>query len=125
MRFRFQLVVVWIFGIVVLSGMVTGLTVGITGCAGTSVQRAAINTLYTSGHTVDTAFKGYLDLVLTKQLPTNDVPRIAKLYTDFQTAFGAALTLASFNTNAPPTPEVKNAESQLLLSIAAVKKGSK
>lgn len=92
----------------------------ITSC-GTTGQRATVNTLFTTGQAVDAAFKSYLDLVVTHQLPTNDVPRIAKLYSEFQGAFNAAVTLAAFNTNAPPTPELLNSSSQLILAIKAVK----
>lgn len=90
------------------------------GCS-TSGQRKAVNTLFAVGQSVDAAYKSYLDLVVAGQVKTNDVPRISQQYLAFQHAFSAAITLSTLNTNAPPSPELANAASQILLAIQAAK----
>lgn len=75
----------------------------LNGCAKPGVHRQAVNTLFTTGYTVDTAYKSYLDLVVRGELKTNDVPRVSRAYMDFQKAFAVAVELAAMNTNAPPS----------------------
>lgn len=102
-------------------------TTVITGCASrsTSSQRTAFNSLYTVGQTVDAAYKSYLDGVVAGQVATNDVPQVSQNYLLFQNAYALAVAAAAMSSNAPPTADVLNAQSQLLLSIQAAKSKGK
>lgn len=91
-----------------------------TGCS-TSQQRTVVNSLFTTGQTVDAAYRSYLDAVIAGKVPTNDVPRISQQYQVFQNAFTLAVAASTLNKTAPPSPEMANAASQLLLSIDAAK----
>lgn len=93
----------------------------ITSCS-TSVQRKSVNTIASAGYTGDTAFRAYLDLVLQNQIPTNSVPQVSQAYATFQSAFRAALIIATVNSNSPPSVELVNSLSQLQLQISAAKK---
>lgn len=94
----------------------------VVGCAKTSSQqRTTVNTIASTGYTVDTAFKAYLDLVVQGQLPTNAVPEVSRSYSVFQAAYLSAITLAALNTNAPPSVDLLNAASQTMLTIDAAK----
>jgi ABC-type phosphate/phosphonate transport system permease subunit len=95
-----------------------------SGCS-TTQQRQTFNTVYSVGRTVDTAYKSYLDLVIAGALQTNGVPDIARQYSAFQTAFGAAVLVVTLNTNAPAPPELITAAANLTMQIEAAKKGPK
>lgn len=92
------------------------LTVVVTGCT-TTQQRKTVNTLFTLGQTVDAAYKSYLDMVVTGKLPTNNVPSVSARYSEFQTAFNAAVTLSTMQTNAPPSPVVQAAAANVLSAV--------
>lgn len=90
------------------------------GCT-TSQQRTTYNSLYSIGQTVDSAYKSYLDLVVTGKVGTNDVPRISGYYADFQRAYGLAVSFAAANKNAPPSPEVSSAANRIMSAITQAK----
>lgn len=90
------------------------------GCS-TSQQRQSINTIRSTADAVNTAYAGYLDLVIRGDLKTNDVPRVSEAYNAFQLAFSAAITVATVSSNSPPSPELANAASQALLTIQSAR----
>lgn len=73
--------------------------VAIVGCT-TSQQSTAFKTIASTEATVNAAHDTYQSLVIKGALPTNDVPKISKLYNDFQSAELVALDGVQFNTNA-------------------------
>lgn len=74
--------------------------IGISGCT-TSAQRVTYNTLYSTHVAVDSAFSGYMSSVIIGTTPTNNVPKAAQAYREFQSVFNTAIAVAQFNTNAP------------------------
>lgn len=104
--------------VAILLGLTMGRTV--TGCS-TSAQRKTVMGLFATGQSVDTAYRSYLDLVVSGQVKTNDLPKVSQQYREFQAAFAAAVLIAGMNTNAPPSPELMNAASQVTLAITAAK----
>lgn len=89
----------------------------------TSQHRQAVNTLYSVGKGVDAAYRGYLDAVISGQVPTNGVPGVARQYTEFQNSFNAVLLFVSLNTNAVATPGIISQAAALTLQIESSKKG--
>lgn len=63
-------------------------------------QQTAFKTIATAEATVNTANDAYQTLVIKGYLPTNDVPKVAHLYNQFQAAELLALDAVQFNTNA-------------------------
>lgn len=110
--------------LIMIIGLGAGVSALVTGC-NTTQQRQAINSLYTVGESVDAAYKSYLDGVVAGRIATNDVPQISQQYALFQSAFSLALAASTISSNAPPTPEMSNAASQLILSIQAAKRKGK
>jgi chaperone required for assembly of F1-ATPase len=94
-----------------------------TACQSPTAQRTAANTLFTTGKGVDAAYRTYLDLVIAGQLPTNSVPRIAKQYSEFQSAFNLALISVTFNTNAVAPSALIAQAVTLTTQLEAAKKG--
>jgi len=82
-----------------------------------SAQTTAYNTLATTGITVNTAYTTYLNLVVTGKVATNSVPAVSQAYNDFQTAYGAALTIAQFNPNAIAPSNVVASANALVAKI--------
>lgn len=77
-----------------------GLTaVVLIGCT-TSQQSTAFKTIASAEATVNFAHDSYQGLVIKGAVPTNDVPKISKLYNDFQAAELLALDGVQYNTNA-------------------------
>lgn len=95
-------------------------TTTFTGCS-TSAQRTTVNTLFSVGQTADSAYKSYLDLVVSGQLKTNDVPEISRRYQQFQQVFSAAITASALSSNSPPSPMVSAAAAQLTQAITIAK----
>lgn len=95
------------------------LTITPTGC--TSTSRTVYNTLATVKGATDTAYNGYLDLILKKSIPTNSFPVVAKDYNLFQVVWGTALTAAQFSTNAFAPAEVVAASTQVISDINQAK----
>lgn len=75
----------------------------IIGCS-TSQQMTAFKTLSSAEATVNAANDAYQTLVIKGSIPTNDVPKVSKLYNDFQVAELVALDAVQFNTNAVAPP---------------------
>jgi hypothetical protein len=111
----------WIAVLSVSLGLIIGTVWVVSGCVNQSQQRQVVNTLFTTGQTVDAAYRAYLDSIISGVTPTNSLPRISKQYADFQTIFASAIAVAALSSNVPPSPEVLNASSQLILSINAAK----
>lgn len=86
-------------------------------------QKAAVNTLTSVGLTANSAYQAYLQAVLQGSVATNEVPRITRLYTDFQQAFGVAASSARFATNTSfANPELLNVFTKLQTAIAAIER---
>jgi hypothetical protein len=103
-----------------LSLFMGAITLVPSGCA-TSNQRTVYNTLATIKGSTDTAFNGYLDLILKKSIPTNSFPVVTKDYNLFQTVWGVALTAAQFSTNALAPADVVSASAQVIVDINKAK----
>lgn len=101
------------FALAVLLGAAT-LTI-IPSCT-TSSQRTAVNSLFSVGQGVDTAYRVYLDQVVQGTVKTNDVPTVSRAYNAFQASFAAAVALSS-GTNTPPTSTVISAATNVLNAI--------
>lgn len=71
-----------------------------SGCGTASPQSIAITTIGALEKTVYDADKGYLTLVVTGNLPTNDVPKVNLAFNSFQKAAVLATVAASNSTNA-------------------------
>jgi hypothetical protein len=95
-----------------------GLSLLVSGCR-TSQQQAAFNTLYSVEHVTVSAYDGYLDLVVTGKVSTNDVPRVSKSFNTFQASFLIALDAAQYNTNAL-APASLLVESQDVINLITV-----
>lgn len=91
----------------------------LTGCQAPSAQRQAFNTVWTLASTVNESWKAYCDLVIAGQLPTNNVPKVAETYNNFQLALKAASVGVMLNTNAPPSPELTRAADVFLNAVKA------
>lgn len=113
-----------LLALALIIGTMTGVPAIITGCS-TSQQRTAVNSLFTVGNTVDSAYKAYLDGVVAGAIKTNDVPEISRQYVVFQRAFAVAVETSALSSNAPPSVELSNAASQLLLAIQAARQKGK
>lgn len=93
----------------------------VTGCKSTSAQTTTYNTLATVGHTANSAYAAYLDLVIKGSVGTNEVPTISKAYKDFQSTYAVAIAIAQFNpTNAAPQ-NVVDAANTVVALISTVK----
>lgn len=89
------------------------------GCT-TSQIELAYKTLYSTEHTVISAYDGYLDTVVKGQTSTNSVPTISKAYNTFQASYIIALDAAQYNTNAlAPSALVQEANDVVGLIITA------
>lgn len=103
--------------IILLSLMITGL---LCGCQ-TSREQVVFNSLASVAYTVDSSFKGYVDLVVAGKLPTETLPKVGAAYTSFQTAFNAALAVAQFSKSSIAPQNVIDAASVVLNSISQAK----
>lgn len=63
-----------------------------------SQQKVTYNTLYSVGLAVNSAYAAYNDKVVAGTATFN--PSVGKVYNDFQSAYGVAVTAASLNTAA-------------------------
>lgn len=93
------------------------LLVALIGC----VTSPAYKTLYAVGHATDAAVKTYFDLVVAGQVRTNDVPRIAKMYDDFQAAYRAAEAIAEFSPTARANTNITAKAASLIGEVAKAK----
>lgn len=69
------------------------------GCTSTQ-QRTAANTLQSLEAGATQTVSSYYDGVLKGVISTNDVPKVAHAYNDFQAAYALAVITAQNNTNA-------------------------
>lgn len=98
--------------------------VPMTGCS-TSQQRQTINTLFTTAATVDSAYRAFLDGVISGQIPTNSVPSVSARYAEFQSVLSSAIALATLSSNSPPSPEITAAAANVASAISVAKSGKK
>jgi hypothetical protein len=75
------------------------------GCV-SNPQRKTYNSVWTVAVGVNESWKAYVDLVIAGQLPTNDVPKVAEAYNNFQLALKSASIGMMLDTNAPAPPEL-------------------
>lgn len=94
------------------------LAIVMIGCAG----RAYYNTLASIQVTTSAAYDGYLDMVVTGKVKTNNVPAISKDYNMFQTVWMGAVAVAQFNTNAVAPSAVTDASIKVLNDITSATK---
>lgn len=71
----------------------------VEGCTSTQ-QRTTANTLQSLEAGATQAVASYYDGVLKGVISTNDVPKVAHAYNDFQAAYALAVVTAQNNTNA-------------------------
>jgi hypothetical protein len=83
--------------------------------------RGVYNSLASTQQGVRLAYDGYVDSVIHGQTRTNDLPVLAKSFNAFQATWGAAVDLASGNSNAPVTADVAASASNILAAIAKAK----
>jgi hypothetical protein len=109
-----------------IATFIISLPVVMTGCK-TSQQQVVFNSLYTVEHATVTAYDGYVGLVLSGQLPTNDVPRVSKAFNVYQASFIVALDAAQFNTNslAPASLIIESQDVINLITTIKSTKGTK
>lgn len=100
------------------------LSVIIIGCSSTQ-RRIAYNTLYSVHVATDGTFNGYMNEVVNDRLPTNNLPKIAHHYAQFQAGWNSALYIARFNTNALAPENVLKLSDIVINDIYAVSKGLK
>lgn len=93
----------------------------IVGCA----SAPAYKSLYAVGHATDTAVKVYFDLVVRGQVKTNDVPKVARAYQEYQVIYNTALSVAQFNPNVAPDTNVTAHAAAVIATVTAAKGGSK
>ena len=92
----------------------------LTSCT-TSQQRITYNTLASVGMSVNSAYSGYLDGVVSGKVGTNNVPKVSVLYNQFQAAYAVAISAAQFNpTNIAPQ-NVVDLANQVVSFIATLK----
>ena len=84
----------------------------------TTQQRKTYNTLYTVGQSVDTAYKGYNDLLVTGQIRPVNYKKVSTAYSDFQVYYKTAVQVFNYNTNAVAPQEliVKAAETVTIIN---------
>lgn len=87
------------------------------GCA----TSPAYKTLYAVGKAADASVKTYFDLVVAGQVRTNDVPRIAKLYDEFQALYRAAEAIAEFSPTARANTNITAKATSLIGEVAKAK----
>lgn len=114
---KFISVLILTLGVILGPGIIISVT---PGCS-TSQQRKAYNSLYSIGQTVDSAYKSYLDLVVSGKVATNDVPKISGYYADFQRTYGLAVSVAATTKSALPSPEVSSTANRILSAITQAK----
>lgn len=90
-----------------------------SGCQ--SQQRIVFNTLYTIGHSVDSAYKGFNDAIIAGKVSASDMVKVAKLYTKYQTEFNLAVDAAQGNLNILAPTAVTQAASDLTTAISTAK----
>ena len=97
-----------------------------TGCANPTHQKIATNTLGSIHKATDTAYKGYIALVLQGHLSEDGVDQASNAYRDFQTVFGQAVKLVRGNTNAAVPQVVFDAAAKVQSTVETFKvKGKK
>ena len=77
----------------------------LVGCQ-TGPQTAAYNSIAGAEQVAQSANAAYLDAVVTKQAPTNDVPTVEREFNLTQQALHAAALIAQAGTNGPVPPPV-------------------
>lgn len=98
---------------VMLAGLAILLAAILFGCRTSPAYR----TLYATGHGVDAAVSAYYGLVVDGKAKTNGVPKVSKLYSEFQVAYRLALELAQFNPSVPPDSNLVFKSTALLKAI--------
>lgn len=111
---------VWIAGIITPAALVTGLTVGVTGCT-TAQKERAVSALSQLGNAVDLSYTEYLGLVAAGAVPTNNAAQITQQYARFRALLSAAQHLSVVLTNVPPQIELSNSVTELRLAVKAEK----
>lgn len=117
-RFFLGLALTTAFFVVMMSSSVI-----VTGCKSPTVQSQAVKTLFSVGTAVDTTYKAYLDLVISGQLATNSVPKVAQAYGTFQNAFRVGVELVASNTNAAAPQITLDAAAAFNTAVSNAKKG--
>lgn len=87
-----------------------------TGCQ--SQQRIVVNTLFTIGRSVDAAYKGFNDAVIAGKVSNENLVKVAKLYTKFQTEFNLAIDAVQGNLQANAPTVVTQSATDLTSAIA-------
>jgi hypothetical protein len=90
-----------------------------------SQQTVTYNTLSSIQVSTAGAYSAYLDLVITGKLATNSVPVVSRDYTLFQTAWNAAVSVASMGLETPATQPVTDAAIKVVADITVAKGGAK
>lgn len=93
------------------------------GCT-TNQQTIGYKTIYSLESGTTATYQGYLDLVIKGQVPTNDVPKVAKAYNIFHSAAMVALDGVAYNTNALASSSLV-VEAQDVVNLIGVAKGGK
>ena len=111
--------------LVTLAMLIVGMTFALgpaPGCATKPTpQKVAANSLFTLGDGVNKAYAAYLDGIFNHTIKTNNFPKIAAQYQDFQISFAMALQLLPANTNGTADVQLQKQANALLNAL----KGSK
>jgi hypothetical protein len=93
-------------------------------CNKPSQQQLSFNTIYTVETTATATYDSYVSLVAQGKLPTNDVPRISKLFNKFQAYEQVALDLVHNNTNAIAPADLMTQGQTLVNEILVIKQNN-
>ena len=99
--------------------LAVSLALVLIGCA----TRGTYTTLAASEKAAVLSYDAYMDGVISGKTPTNNVPAVSTAFNLFQLSVRTAVDAAQGNTNAPVTPAVTSAKTQLDQAIAGAKRG--
>ena len=94
----------------------------IVACTSTQ-QGVVLNSLSTLEQTATATYDGYLALVVKGTVPTNDVPKVSKLFNTFQSDMVLAVVAVQGNTNAVAPQNVIDDSTALINQITTSKGG--
>ena len=98
--------------------LATGPAVLITQTGCNTTQRIAVNTLFTVGHGVDAAYKGFNDQIIAGKVSIESMVSVAKAYTKFQAIFNAAVDAVQGNMSVAAPVAVTLAAAELTTAIS-------
>lgn len=118
---KFSQFILPLFLFVALIVSAATVSVVMTGC-NTSQQSFAYKTIYSIERATVAGYDGYVRLVISGDVPTNDFPVVSKRFNQFQASALVALNLVEFNTNALAPTSLVIESGDLLNLIEQIKR---